>query len=524
MRPALVPLSQVSGDDEGTEVPAVRRGGTAAIICAADTRNGTAYRVSMGMPPQTKEKERKYDLPERAALPDLRAIGGVADPGADQRTLDATYYDVADFRLARAGVTLRHRTGGDDGWQLKVPVAGDTRRELHAPLSQDMPAGLADLVLAYTRGQRLQPVAHIRTRRRTWRLARPDGSAELTLDDVSAHTLGSSSTVTSWRELEVEIVAGEPELLDAIDHTLDSLDIRPSSAPPKLLRLLGIRPQPDTQPDTQPLTTAADRVAAYLRDQVAAVTAQDPGVRLDEPDAVHQMRVATRRLRSTLRAYRRILPEVPVSRLNAELKWLGAVLGPARDAEVLHERLSSHVDDLPDELVLGRVRGLLTEHFSHRQSRAREELLEVLRGQRYLALLDGLATLETVTPLTVKKETSRALRKQHKRMIRAKSAVDSDMTGRSLHELRNKVKRYRYTMEALGKPVKPLKKLQQVLGEHQDSVVARTELRTLGAQAHLAGENGFTFGLLHGIERSDAERARASLPKAWRRARQAHTE
>jgi CHAD domain-containing protein len=125
-----------------------------------------------------------------------------------------------------------------------------------------------------------------------------------------------------------------------------------------------------------------------------------------------------------------------------------------------------------------------------------------------------------VTLLTAKKKRiSRAVGKQWKRVKRAKSAVDTRTTDRSLHQLRKAVKRYRYSLEALGKPVKRLKKVQQVLGEHQDSVVSRIELRTLGVRTHLSGENGFTFGLLHGLERCDAERARAMLPKAWRRVR-----
>lgn len=78
-------------------------------------------------------------------------------------------------------------------------------------------------------------------------------------------------------------------------------------------------------------------VLAYLRTQADALKLLDPMVRRDEPDSVHQMRVATRRLRSTLRSFGQVIPRSGTTRLSGELKWLGTVLGEARDAEVLAE-------------------------------------------------------------------------------------------------------------------------------------------------------------------------------------------
>src|SRR6516165_6975006 len=87
-----------------------------------------------------------------------------------------------------------------------------------------------------------------------------------------------------------------------------------------------------------PVTSSAPAglvILAYLRTHTETMKSLDPMVRRDEPDAVHQMRVATRRLRSTLRSFRHIVHREGTRRLAAELKWLGSVLGQARDAEVL---------------------------------------------------------------------------------------------------------------------------------------------------------------------------------------------
>ncbi|WP_433505851.1 CYTH domain-containing protein [Pseudonocardia halophobica] len=117
----------------------------------------------------TRETERKFEAPDRLDLPDPGSAFGLGVGRHDEVELDATYYDTEDLRLARAGLTLRRRVGGDDaGWHLKLPVDADTREEIRRPLGQGTrpPEALVALTRVYTRGARLDPVAKLVTRRR----------------------------------------------------------------------------------------------------------------------------------------------------------------------------------------------------------------------------------------------------------------------------------------------------------------------------------------------------------------------
>ncbi|GAA3436382.1 CYTH and CHAD domain-containing protein [Kutzneria kofuensis] len=446
------------------------------------------------MTTRVKETERKYEPVDTdggllAGVPGVTVVGGGED-----LLLDAVYHDTADLRLARNGVTLRRRTGGEDaGWHLKLPLGDDARDEIRAKATKDakrVPKELTDLVLGLTRGEPLAPIAHIRTKRKRWELLDDDGriAAEVVEDDVMAQTLGETSEIKAWREIEVELVEGGGEVFDAVERTLG----RPSDAPAKLLRLLGDRIPKEPK--------AADRITAYVRQQVAELRRQDLRVRQDAEDSVHQMRVASRRIRSILQAYK------GSRSLREELRWLGGVLGEARDLEVLREHLQAEVDALPAELVLGNVRQRLTETFAPREQAARAEVLETLRSKRYFTLLDRLDTLRIRSAKARKR-----LRDTRRRVDRAwRNEARGNGT---LHDVRKAAKRARYVAEAAGKKklARRMKKLTKRLGLHQDSVVARQELRAIGVQSHLDGDNGFTYGLLHGRQQRRAERVEESL-------------
>src|SRR6266566_1842563 len=161
---------------------------------------------------EIRETERKYEFEPGVALPslhDLPSVSRVSDLA--EQTLEAEYYDTADLRLVRSGVTLRRRRGGSDpGWHLKLPLNGDARREIRLPLGRTgrgVPAELAGLVRAYARGEALQPVALVTTERHGRVLLDHSGDslAELVEDEVSARTLGESTTLTHWREAEIEL-------------------------------------------------------------------------------------------------------------------------------------------------------------------------------------------------------------------------------------------------------------------------------------------------------------------------------
>jgi CHAD domain-containing protein len=227
------------------------------------------------------------------------------------------------------------------------------------------------------------------------------------------------------------------------------------------------------------------------------------------------MRVTTRRLRSTLQSFGKILRTDDTKHLAAELRWLGHVLGDARDNEVLSERIEAELHQAPVELVMGPVQARVREHFAPLAGRSREAVLEALDSERYFALLDELDQLLADPPLgpdaarpakkALAHAVARAYRRTDQRMQAARQAHPGEPTNVALHAARRAAKRARYAAEAVtpvyGKQAKrfgkQMKKLQSSLGTHQDAVIARNTLRELGVRAHLEGENAFTFGLLH---------------------------
>ncbi|WP_447006092.1 CHAD domain-containing protein [Saccharothrix isguenensis] len=479
------------------------------------------------------ETERKYEAAGGTALPHLADLPGVAAvAGPEEQQLEAVYYDTADLRLARAGLTLRRRTGGDDaGWHLKLPVGVDTREEVRLPpgrADKRPPKQLGSLVQVHARGNELEPVARIRTTRQRWQLVDEKGRliTEVVEDEVSGQSLADGSPVDSWREIEVELGEhGDVAMLDRVEARLADAGIRRSTSSAKLTRLLA-----DRMPVATPATygkSAGDVVMRYLRTQAEALKHQDPRVRREEDDAVHQMRVATRRMRSALQAFGAIVEREETRELTDELKWLAGTLGEARDLEVLRARFEDGLASLEPELVLGPVQAQLARYFAPLETAAHKAAVAALDSGRYFALLDAVDALiadPPFTPLAGKKAVKvlpELIDKTYRRLAkRAESAHDD--TG--LHEARKAAKRLRYAVEVsepqFGKPAKKyrkkLKAVQELLGEHQDSVVARPVLRDLGAKAHGDGGNGFTFGLLHGLEKASAQDVEVRFPALWR--------
>lgn len=504
-----------------------------------------------------REIERKYDAAADGTLPDLTGVPGVADVAAQGVTdLDAVYYDTPDERLAAASVTLRRRTGGADaGWHLKLPVATaeDARDEVHAPLSDEVPDALRDLVRAHVRDAGLAPLLRLRTARDVHHLLGRDGTllAEVSVDGVLAERLGGGTGTAAWTEIEVELAdGGDPELLDKVEKKLRKAGVRRSTVGSKLARALAETaaaggPGPAAGgPARGKRARAADgsagaHVLDYLRKQRAALLEWDPAVRQDLPDSVHKMRVATRRLRSAFKTYRKVLDRTVTDPVGVELKWLAAELGVDRDREVLAERLSAGVEGVPRTLLLGPVDARLRVWSVAGRAEARRRTTAVLDSARYLSLLDRIDALLADPPLREAAAAPaadvlpKALLKDYARLAaRAEHALalapgqERDV---ALHEARKAAKRARYAGEAatsaLGGPAarfaKRMKAVQTVLGEHQDSVVARATLRDLAVQAHAAGESAFVWGLLYGREEATAAARERELPEVWARASRA---
>jgi CHAD domain-containing protein len=277
-------------------------------------------------------------------------------------------------------------------------------------------------------------------------------------------------------------------------------------------------------------------VLAYLRLQAGVMTSLEPRVRSDEPDAVHQMRVATRRLRATLRSFGSVIPRSRSEQVAAELKWLGALLGAARDGEVLPAHLQASLRSTPVELLIGPVQARVQGHFAPRRAAAHAELIEALDSPRYAGLLDGLDRLTGEPPLgpqatapaaaVLPAAVRRAYLQADKRMHQARHTPAGPSRDVALHRARKSARRARYAAEAArpasGQPARrfaqQMKKVQSVVGDHQDTVLARQAARDLGIGAHLAGENAFTYGLLYEDQAHQAERLRAQARQVWKQA------
>jgi CHAD domain-containing protein len=493
------------------------------------------------------ETERKYEAPPGTTTPRLASLPGVAGTaGPEEQMLEAEYFDTDDLRLVRNGITLRRRRGGSDpGWHLKLPAGRDTRREIRAPLgrARQVPRQLSELVRAYTRGKTLRPVARISTRRQQLTLLDETGDslAQVAADDISAQSLGSETAISTWGEVEVELTGGGARLLKAADAQLRKEGLQPSANSAKLERALAGRlPAADDRDQPAPDGSAGAAVLAYLRQHTAALKAQDPLVRRDEPDSVHQMRVASRRLRSTLQSFGAIIPRSASDQVIVELKWLGGVLGQARDAEVLAARLRQNLQDVPAELVLGPVEARVQAHFARLHGAAEREVRATLGSSRYFALLDSLDGLLDEPPFTPEAArpaqevlpgaVRRGYRRTARRLRRARQAPAGQPREAAYHEARKAAKRARYAGEAaspaLGQPArrfaKQMKQIQSVLGDHQDAVVARGVDRELGISAFQAGENAFSYGLLYDREDQLATRLQATARQAWKHRTRPH--
>ncbi len=484
------------------------------------------------------EIEHKFDADEAFVLPDLGGLDGVAtaDPPVEHR-LEAVYHDTPDLRLLRARITLRRRTGGPDaGWHLKLP-ADPARREVHAPLGRAVknpPKALLEPVAGILRGAATVPVATLQTRRIVTALRDPAGRvlAEVADDAVAATTPGTGpgqpAELHSWREVEVELVDGDEALLAVVGQHLTAAGARPSTSVSKAGRVLAGRMAQDGGPagpergkkgkkGKNAGPDAGKFVRAALREQVGGLQTADLMLRTDQPDAVHQLRVAARRLRSTLAAFRAVLDVAATAPLREELAWLGGELSAARDDEVALAHLHELVLSQPEDFVLGPVAARIQQTAIREGQVGLDRALRTVSEPRYVQLLDALHALLDAPPFTarasdpVQPVLRNAIRRSVKRLRRhlatARRAPD-DARYEALHAVRKAAKRVRYAAE-IG-PVKPLareaERVQTLLGELQDSGVTREHCRRLGLAAFADGENAFTYGRLHALEQARADR------------------
>lgn len=474
------------------------------------------------------EREDKYEVAADFVLPDPTDVAADTMLETATHQLEATYYDTPESHLRRHGISLRKRRGGlDAGWHLKLP-AGDDRVELHSDSKSAVaPRELSSLLFGIRRGLKLGPVAKVSTTRHSHRLTNSLGTllVEIADDSVNAVAMGETATLTEWREIEVELgPAGGSELRSTIGDQLIGAGARPSPARSKVALALG------PIQDVEPRGRLAGVIDDYLRAQCDAIFEGDLGLRRDQ-NRIHPTRVAIRRLRSTLRVFDTAFESGPAELLEAELVWYADLLGSVRDLDVQSERLSSQVAALPGELVLGPVATDIDSTLAAERAKAYQRLRSAMNGKRYVALLALLEQWRVDPPYTdvaakkakaVATFVDRAERRLYKRLD---EAIEPGADDELLHRARKTGKRFRYVAE-LATPVvgdeatakvKRAKKLQELLGEHQDSVVSVETLRRLGARAGTKpGSNGFTYGVLLAMELQRAGRARAAVRELQR--------
>ncbi|OLT29380.1 hypothetical protein BJF83_11585 [Nocardiopsis sp. CNR-923] len=483
--------------------------------------------------PDHIEIETTYSVDTRVRLPDLADL---APGGIEERSheLDATYYDTDDLRLAARRITLRRRTGGTDaGWHLKIPWGTDAKREFHAPPGPDtgaVPPELARLAASAARGEPLRPVARIGTRRTEYELRGARGEPlALVADDT---VTGETTATAVWREIEIELVEGGREMQRDIGRRLTSAGAAPSATGAKLLTLLGDRvARPVPRPEGE---TAGDVVLSYLWDQVEHLLEHDPKVRLDEPDAVHQMRVATRRIRAVLQVFPSVLDRGSTRPVADELRRLARVLGLARDLEVLRDRCARWIDSLPDHAAGNRLTDVWLDAVEDHREAEMRRITEELSSPRYFALLDDLDRLRAAPPLTgaaergprsvLARDLGRACRRMSAAHDRAETAGDADTRLAAWHEVRKAAKRARYAatlaVPALGERAERVRtwssRLQDVLGEHQDGVALRTYLDEHAPALREGADADAVLVTLGAVAGAEAVRGEALIDEAAR--------
>jgi triphosphatase len=480
---------------------------------------------------------------------DHSTITALARP--PRRMIDS-YLDTEDWRMARAGFVLRtRRRGRNDEITLKdtqAAQAGGLRQRLEiteeltdagvAALGHDGPVGRRVHAVAGRRAVR--QVLQVRTRRRPFVL-RVGGvdAAELALDDTMI-MVGNGQRPMQLRRVEVEVLPEWQDALEPVVHQLQAAcGLRPatlSKFEAGLLALGAVIPgPPDLGPtDIGPDVTLGELAYAVLRRQLAVLRAKEPGTRLGEDvEELHDMRVATRRLRAALDLFVDVLP-VRATTFRNELGWMASALGTVRDLDVQLEALDgmaatvavwSDVFGSDDHDPLRHLASLL----SGARDLARADMLAALDSVRWDRLLNGMASMVQQGPL--RRSTASRLpaavavpdlvNARHAAVTKA--ARRAKRTGRAadFHRVRIRCKRLRYSLEFTGelyggrtsRYTRRLTGLQNQLGLMQDAEVAAARLAALAVgDGHLPAATVFVMGTVAEHHRRDLRRLLRRLP------------
>jgi CHAD domain-containing protein len=302
---------------------------------------------------------------------------------------------------------------------------------------------------------------------------------------------------------------------------------------------------PDLGPvGVSPDSTLGELAYRVLRKEASAMLAHVPGTRLGEDvESLHQMRVATRRMRAGMDMFASVLP-VRAGRLRAELGWLAALLGEVRDLDIQLGRFDDWTEEMPGDHreALDELADLLAGH----RVQARRALLEALDSRRYERLVSGLVAMLVQGPSS-RSTTGRApavttmpelIEERHHAAGKAARRAKRTGAATDYHRLRIRCKRLRYALEfasglydgELKGFVRQMTRLQDALGSMQDAVVASSRLQVIALTeegASLSRAAIFAMGGVAGQYRSEAEHLLGDMPelvqllkgKEWKRAR-----
>lgn len=503
----------------------------------------------MSQPVSHREVERKLRVHGLFEVPSLAEAGDIGHVEAGPPfSMTAVYHDTEALTLFRWGITLRRREGGgDEGWHMKLPVAGadgSTRDEMHLPLAEgdvgQVPAAFVEVVAPLLRGQQVVPLVTLVTERTPALLHGTDGRPLIELVDDVVTAIHRGRTVSVFRELELELLdSADPEAHALLERAVDLLvasGAEPSSVS-KAASALGPRtsapPDVPSLPVPAPGDLAVDAVRAVLAQHVRHLLMSDVAVRRDLPDSVHQMRVAARRLRSAFTSFGPLLEPDEAGALREELRWIASELGAIRDTEVILERLDEHAGRLADDADAQRVRAIIEPVLRDRLAAARSSALAALRSDRHAELVDDLVSAAIDPPVVdaAYRPCSEALlplvARTWRRLEKSVDRLVLDGPSVPWHEARITAKRARYAAEAVSGIFGPrmealaeaLAEVTDVLGDHQDAHVAQTIIRELSGHADVDGQTGLSLGLLHEVEAEQEILDRFRFTELWPRVR-----
>jgi len=440
-------------------------------------------------------------------------------PRPTRQLLDR-YVDTADWRIGRSGHVLRLRQrGGSLEATLKdlSPARAGLRRRVEvtetalgtglAALAALDPAGpVGRRVRSLTGSHKLAEILEVRTRRRPY-VVMIDGepAGELALDDTTIRSPGDQRTLRLQR-VEVEVTQGEVRSVRPVVQQLSrDCGLSPATLSKFEAGLLAAGIAIPALPDlgstevTREATTGEVAYAVLRRDTLALL-AHEPGTRLGEDiEALHQMRVSTRRMRAAIDLFQGALP-ARAAHFRSELGWLADALGAVRDLDIQLSHFDSWMAAATqaDREGLGRVVELLSE----RRDAARTALLEVLDSRRYERLVSGLSGMLRAGPLRRSAigrqlavvSTAPWIGARHEAALKAARRARRTGVATDFHRLRIRCKRLRYSLdftnELYGHELrsfgKLLGQLQDELGLMQDAEVAAQHLRELAAEPEAA--------------------------------------